>query len=73
MEFADFGTLISNVGYPIAMTVVLCLYVKKLQSDNKEMMTGFMHTLEEYNLKLERLAHQIDSLINNNISGGNKP
>lgn len=63
MEIVDvFMQLINQAGFPIATCVILMLYVKKQQEDNKELMTGFMSTLSEYNKKLDMLTEKINRL-----------
>lgn len=64
MDFVDtFTALINSAGFPVAMCVILCWYIKKQQEDNKEMMEGFMNTLAEYNLKLEALTQKINEIV----------
>lgn len=63
MEFVEIVQgLINSAGFPIAMCVLLCWYVKKQQEDTQELLKGFMGTLSEYNNKLDGLTTKINDL-----------
>lgn len=63
MEIVDvIMQLINSAGFPVAMCVILLMYLKKQGDDQKETMTGFMSTLNEYNNKLEILTERINRL-----------
>lgn len=63
MEIVDvIMQLINSAGFPIAMCVILIMYLKKQSEDQKETLTGFMSTLNEYNNKLEILTERINRL-----------
>lgn len=71
----DIAQLFTNVGYPIAMSVLFALYIKH-QSDqmkserekSDEIVRGFMQTLQEYNSKLEAITDKLN-LIFQKIGG----
>lgn len=77
MATLDIASLFTNVGYPIAMSVLLALYIKH-QSDqmrterekSNEIIQGFMTTLNSYNAKLEQLTDKIDLLFQRINNGG---
>ena len=77
MATLDIAALFTNVGYPIAMSVLLALYIKH-QSDqmrterekSNEIIQGFMTTLNSYNAKLEQLTDKIDLLFQRINNGG---
>lgn len=65
----DIATLFTNVGYPIAISVLFAVYIKH-QSDqmkgerekSDEIIRGFMQTLNEYNRKLEDITDKLNEI-----------
>lgn len=55
--------LINTAGFPMAMCIVLMLYVKKQGEESRATTERFMATLAEYNQKLESLAEKINRLL----------
>ena len=54
--------LINTAGFPMAMCIVLMMYVKKQAEESRATTEKFMITLSEYNQNLATLAEKINRL-----------
>lgn len=56
-------SLISSVGFPIAMCVVVCYYVYKKDTDHKAEIDKLSDAVNQQTLNIQRLIDKIDRLI----------
>lgn len=59
----EITTLISNVGFPIAMCIVVCYYVYKKDQSHKEEIDKLSDAVNQQTLNIQRLIDKIDHLI----------
>lgn len=59
-------TLISSVGFPIAMCIVICYYVYKKDTDHKAEIDKLSDAVNKQTLNIQRLIDKIDHLIGGN-------
>lgn len=62
MEVAAIVELITGVGFPIALVVVLLWFVFKLQSESKSREERLMIIVEEYGTKLAEITTTINAI-----------
>ncbi len=55
MSFEQVVQLISTVAFPIAMCILMCLYINKLQEQHKQEMSSMTDALNGVKLVLEQL------------------
>lgn len=61
--FADAVTLITNVGFPIAVCLMLMWYIKEQAKDHKEETQKFTEALNNNTLVLQSLKDKLDEVI----------
>lgn len=57
----DLATLISTLGFPIAMCLIMCYYINKINDAHKEETDKFAEALNNNTLVLQKLCDKLDS------------
>lgn len=60
----DLSTLISTLGFPIAMCLIMCYYINKINDAHKEETDKFAEALNNNTLVLQKLCDKIDGEVN---------
>lgn len=60
----DLATLISTLGFPIAMCLIMCYYINKINDAHKEETDKFAEALNNNTLVLQKLCDKLDSEVN---------
>lgn len=60
----DLSTLISTLGFPIAMCLIMCYYINKINEAHKEETSNFADALNNNTLVLQKLCDKLDSEVN---------
>lgn len=60
----DLSTLISTLGFPIAMCLIMCYYINKINDAHKEETDKFAEALNNNTVVLQKLCDKIDSEVN---------
>lgn len=60
----DISTLISTLGFPIAMCLIMCYYINKINDSHKEESDKFAEALNNNTVVLQKLCDKIDSEVN---------
>lgn len=60
----DLATLISTLGFPIAMCLIMCYYINKINDAHKEETQKFAEALNNNTLVLQKLCDRLDSEVN---------
>lgn len=55
MQIEQITTLISNTVFPIAMCILMCVYVNKMQEQHRQEMKEYTEALNGVRLVLEQL------------------
>lgn len=57
----DLTTLISTLGFPIAMCLIMCYYINKINDAHKEETDKFAEALNNNTVVLQKLCDKLDS------------
>lgn len=57
----DLSTLISTLGFPIGMCLIMCYYINKINEAHKEESDKFAEALNNNTLVLQKLCDKLDS------------
>lgn len=57
----DLSTLISSLGFPIGMCLIMCYYVNKINDAHKEETDKFADALNNNTVVLQKLCDKLDS------------
>lgn len=57
----DISTLISTLGFPIAMCLIMCYYINKINDAHKEESDKFAEALNNNTVVLQKLCDKLDS------------
>lgn len=57
----DIVTLITNLGFPIAVCIMMMLYIRELTKEHKAETNEFTKALNNNTLILQKLCDQLDS------------
>ena len=60
----DLSTLISTLGFPIAMCLIMCYYINKINDAHKEESDKFAEALNNNTVVLQKLCDKLDSEVN---------
>lgn len=60
----DLASLISTLGFPIAMCLIMCYYINKINDAHKEETDKFAEALNNNTLVLQKLCDKLDSEVN---------
>lgn len=62
----DLATLISTLGFPIAMCLIMCYYINKINDAHKEETDKFAEALNNNTVVLQKLCDKLDSEVDVN-------
>lgn len=62
----ELSTLISTLGFPIAMCLIMCYYINKINDAHKEETDKFAEALNNNTVVLQKLCDKLDSEVNVN-------
>lgn len=62
----ELTTMISTIGFPIAMCLIMCYYINKINEAHKEETSRFAEALNNNTLVLQKLCDKLDSEVNVN-------
>lgn len=62
----ELSTLISTLGFPIAMCLIMCYYINKINDAHKEETDKFADALNNNTVVLQKLCDRLDSEVNVN-------
>lgn len=62
----DIATLISTLGFPIGMCLIMCYYINKINEAHKEETDKFVEALNNNTVVLQKLCDKLDSGVNVN-------
>lgn len=62
----DLSALISTLGFPIAMCLIMCYYINKINDAHKEETDKFAEALNNNTVVLQKLCDKLDSEVNVN-------
>ena len=62
----DLSSLISTLGFPIAMCLIMCYYINKINDAHKEETDKFAEALNNNTVVLQKLCDKLDSEVNVN-------
>lgn len=60
----DLSTLISTLGFPIGMCLIMCYYINKINDAHKEETGKFAEALNNNTVVLQKLCDKLDSEVN---------
>lgn len=60
----DLSTLISTLGFPMAMCLIMCYYINKINDAHKEETDKFAEALSNNTVVLQKLCDKIDREVN---------
>lgn len=60
----DLSTLISTLGFPIGMCLIMCYYINKINEAHKDETGKFAEALNNNTLVLQKLCDKLDSGVN---------
>lgn len=60
----DLAALISTLGFPIGMCLIMCYYINKINDAHKEETDKFAEALNNNSLVLQKLCDKLDSEVN---------
>lgn len=60
----DLSSLISTLGFPIAMCLIMCYYINKINDAHKEEAGKFAEALNNNTVVLQKLCDKLDSEVN---------
>lgn len=62
----DLATLISTLGFPIGMCLIMCYYINSINDAHKEETDKFAEALNNNTVVLQKLCDKLDSEVNVN-------
>ena len=62
----DLSTLVSTLGFPIAMCLIMCYYINKINDAHKQESDKFADALNNNTVVLQKLCDKLDSEVNVN-------
>lgn len=62
----DLSTLISTLGFPIGMCLIMCYYINKINDVHKEETDKYADALNNNTVVLQKLCDKLDSEVNLN-------
>ena len=62
----DLATLISTLGFPIRMCLIMCYYINKINDAHKQETDKFAEVLNNNTVVLQKLCDKLDSEVNVN-------
>lgn len=62
----DLAALISTLGFPIAMCLIMCYYINKINDAHKEETDKFAEALNNNTVVLQKLCDKLDSEVDVN-------
>lgn len=62
----DLSALISTLGFPIAMCLIMCYYINKINDAHKEETDKFAEALNNNTVVLQKLCDKLDSEVSVN-------
>lgn len=62
----ELSTLISTLGFPIGMCLIMCYYINKINDAHKEETDKFANALNNNTVVLQKLCDKLDSELNAN-------
>ena len=62
----DLSTLVSTLGFPIAMCLIMCYYINKINEAHKQESDNFADALNSNTVVLQKLCDKLDSEVNVN-------
>lgn len=57
----DLSTLISTLGFPIGMCLIMCYYINKINDAHKQESDKFAEALNNNTVVLQKLCDKLDS------------
>lgn len=60
----ELSSLISTLGFPIGMCLIMCYYINKINEAHKEETDKFAEALNNNTLVLQKLCDKLDSEVN---------
>lgn len=60
----EISTLISTLGFPIGMCLIMCYYINKINDSHKEETDKFAEALNNNTVVLQKLCDKIDREVN---------
>lgn len=60
----DLSSLISTLGFPIGMCLIMCYYINKINDAHKEETDKFSEALNKNTVVLQKLCDKLDSEVN---------
>lgn len=60
----EISTLISTLGFPVGMCLIMCYYINKINEAHKEESNKFSDALNNNTLVLQKLCDKLDSEVN---------
>ena len=60
----DLSALISTLGFPIGMCLIMCYYINKINDAHKEETDKFADALNSNTVVLQKLCDKLDSEVN---------
>lgn len=60
----EISTLISTLGFPIGMCLIMCYYINKINDTHKEETDKFAEALNNNTVVLQKLCDKLDSEVN---------
>lgn len=60
----DLAALISTLGFPIGMCLIMCYYINKINDAHKEETDKFAEALNNNTLVLQKLCDKLDGEVN---------
>lgn len=58
---SDLSALISTLGFPIGMCLIMCYYINKINDAHKEESDKFAEALNNNTIVLQKLCDKLDS------------
>lgn len=62
----DLSTLVSTLGFPIGMCLIMCYYINKINDAHKEESDKFAEALNNNTVVLQKLCDNLDSEVSVN-------
>lgn len=59
----DVSTLISTLGFPIGMCLIMCYYINKINDAHKEETDKFADALNNNTVVLQKLCDKLDTAV----------
>ena len=60
----ELSTLISTLGFPMGMCLIMCYYINKINDAHKEESDKFAEALNNNTVVLQKLCDRLDSEVN---------